>query len=641
VRFDHNQRMSWYWQTMFGAMLVVAGCLSLAAVVVADDGQQGDAPPFLGPCELAVSKDGKSLYVAFEDARQVAVLDLASRKVIRSIAMPEKPTGLAVHPNGTRLYATCAAVDSTVVVLDTTSWKQLKSFRAGHTAHGPAVAPNGKRLYVCNRFNDDVSVIDLTTGKQIGRVPCIRQPVAAAVTPDNRQVVVANLLPLTPSNDVIVAASVTLIDASTLRTTSIRLPDGAINLRDVVITPDGKHALITHVLANFILVASQVDQGWLNTAAISVIDLEKKKFDCNVLLDDIYEGAANPWGVALSPDGKTLCATHSGTHDMSLIDLPAMYKQARLFGEYHGPMSGPSLLEKCRRRIDLPGNGPRDMVIVGSKAFVAEYFSDTIAVVDLDSPPSASKPDYLKMGGVGPDDAEPKGPKPATIRLGPKPRLTQVRRGEMLFHDATICFEHWQSCASCHPGGRGDALNWDLLNDGGGNPKNTKNLLFAHRTPPSMALGVRKTAEDAVRAGIEHILFKAPEDVDSDAIYAYIKSLRPTPSPHLVDGRLSESAQRGKRLFNSDDVGCAECHPAPLYTDLTRHKVSPSTAYEYEKIDTPSLIEIWRSAPYLHNGRYTKLKDLIVDGKHGSSRGDVEELTEQQVDDLVQFLLSL
>ncbi len=44
--------------------------------------------------------------------------------------------------------------------------------------------------------------------------------------------------------------------------------------------------------------------------------------------------------------------------------------------------------------------------------------------------------------------------------------MTQERKGEFYFHDAGICYQGWQSCASCHPGeGRSDALNWDLLND--------------------------------------------------------------------------------------------------------------------------------------------------------------------------------
>lgn len=50
-------------------------------------------------------------------------------------------------------------------------------------------------------------------------------------------------------------------------------------------------------------------------------------------------------------------------------------------------------------------------------------------------------------------------------------------------------------------------MNWDLMNDGVGNSKNCKSLLFSHPTPPSMISGIRETAEHAVRAGFKFIQF--------------------------------------------------------------------------------------------------------------------------------------
>jgi hypothetical protein len=60
-----------------------------------------------------------------------------------------------------------------------------------------------------------------------------------------------------------------------------------------------------------------------------------------------------------------------------------------------------------------------------------------------------------------------------------------------------------------------------------------------------------------------------------------------------------------------------------------------------DRYDTPTLVEAWRTAPYLHDGRYVTIKELIAEGKHGKSRGRVEELTEEQIDDLVEFVLTL
>jgi len=187
-----------------------------------------------------------------------------------------------------------------------------------------------------------------------------------------------------------------------------------------------------------------------------------------------------------------------------------------------------------------------------------------------------------------------------------------------------------------------ELLNWDLLNDGAGNPKNTKTMLHAHRTPPAMATAVRPTAEAAVRSGIAQIEFASMDEDVATAIDAYLKALQPVPSPHLAGGGLSERARRGRGLFFSDRIGCAKCHPAPLYTDLQMHDVgSQGPRDRRSEFDTPALIEAWRTAPYLHDGRYTTIEELIVGGKHGAGEGRVDQLSEREIDDLVEFVLSL
>ena len=159
---------------------------------------------------------------------------------------------------------------------------------------------------------------------------------------------------------------------------------------------------------------------------------------------------------------------------------------------------------------------------------------------------------------------------------------------------------------------------------------------------PSMSRGVRPSAEAAVRSGLAHILFADQPEADAAAIDEYLRSLELVPSPHLADGRLSPAAERGKRLFESDEVGCAKCHPSPLYTDLLQHDVGTQSSYDHHaRFDTPTLVECWRTAPYLHDGRYRTIKELIVEGRHGATRGNVDELDERQVDDLAEFVLSL
>ena len=109
----------------------------------------------------------------------------------------------------------------------------------------------------------------------------------------------------------------------------------------------------------------------------------------------------------------------------------------------------------------------------------------------------------------------------------------------------------------------------------------------------------------------------------------------------MPDGSLDPQALRGEQVFTK--AGCAYCHPAPLYTDLKMHDVETKGPYDRKafSFDTPTLIECWRTAPYLHDGRYTTIRQLIKEGKHGHKQGAVTRLTEQELNDLVEFVLSL
>ncbi len=624
---------------ILGTVCLLAVCGMIAADAAAD---------YLGPVAVAASKDGKRLFVANAGARQIAVVDVAGGKVSSSIAVPARPTGMVLDPAGRKLYVTCAALKSTIVVLDAASGKKLASIPAGHTATGAAISPDGKTLYVCNRFDNEVAVIDLATKKETARVATAREPVAAAITPDGKTLFVANHLPTDRADSEEVAAVVTVIDTASKRATSIRLPNGSTSLRDICVSPDGKYAYIVHILGRYQMPTTQVERGWMNTNAMSVIDIAGKKLLNTVLLDDVDLGAANPWGIACTADGKLICVTHAGTHELSIIDTPALLKKlaampikeedaaAEQRRQIYALVTAADVpndlafLVGLRRRIPLYAgnplarfaiegrkvNGPRGLAVVGSTAYIAGYFTDNLAVVDL----------KLKQK------------KPVSgIALGPGPKLTKARRGEMLFNDGTICFQSWQSCATCHPDARADAMNWDT-GSGLDTINNTKSLLLAHKTPPMMSTGIRPNAETAVRGQLLFLLFAKRPEEDAAAISEYLNSLKPVPSPHLVDGKLSPAAERGKKLFFDKEVGCAKCHPEPLYTDLKLHDVGSKTKHDHrEKFDTPTLVECWRTAPYLHDGRYTTMKELLAKGKHG----EVDKLSDKQLDDLVEFVLSL
>ncbi len=604
----------------FGRLLCALLCLSAGA-------SEGE---LLGPLAVAVTEDGQTAFAASHDGRRVSAVDLQSSEVCGSVSLPGRPTGIVLSPRRGELYVTLGEPDGAVVAIDPEGLRVLWSIETGHTSVGPAVSTDGKRLYVCNRFGNTVSVIDLEKRRESTRIPMEREPVAAAVTPNGRWLVVANHLPAGRADAGVVAATVALVNTRNRRVMTIPLPNGSTGARGVAVSPDGRHAYVTHILGRHQMPTTQVDRGWMNTNALSIVDIRKGARLATVLLDEVDRGAANPWGVAVSGDGRWIAVSHAGTHEISVIDAAGVQRRLAerertgvspvagdpLYAGYPAAEAAEDLsfLLGLRRRVRVPGKGPRGIALTRTHAVAAEYFSDSLALVPLDE-------------GAG-----------AQARLGPAPEMGRQRRGEMLFHDAALCFQQWQSCSSCHPDARTDGLNWDLLNDGIGNPKNTKSMLLAHRTPPAMSLGVRATAEAAVRAGIRHIQFMKRPEEEAEAIDEYLRGLQAVESPHLKGGELSAAAERGKAIFHGK-AGCAECHPAPLYTDLKSYDVGSRTERDRTaEFDTPALVEVWRTAPYNHDGRYPTIERLLGEGNHGEAVG---KLSGEEMADLTAFVKSL
>jgi cytochrome c peroxidase len=156
-----------------------------------------------------------------------------------------------------------------------------------------------------------------------------------------------------------------------------------------------------------------------------------------------------------------------------------------------------------------------------------------------------------------------------------------------------------------------------------------------------MSLGVRGTAEAAVRAGIKFILFTNQPEPVATSIDEYLKSLRPVPSPYLVHGKLSDAAKRGKKLFVK--IGCAECHVPGLFTDLQHYSVGTNRTFDKptDKFYTPTLIEVWRTAPYLHDGSAATIRDVVTTCNPHDEHGKTSKLSNQEINDLCEYVLSL
>ena len=649
-----------------------------------------------GPNDLLLDREAGFLYILEKDARRLTRTALRDSGEIRkgdllSIDLPLRPERMTWFPDRKRIAIAGGDVKGGVMFVRLEDKKSgqdgssplvfEKTILTGHTPSDVAAElrqDGGITVYVSNQFSETISVLDYQSGKLLKTWPAGREPYAIKFVPRFSKLVVANLLPEMNSDNGYTSSAVRVIDTKTGALKKIELINGVSNLRDIAISPDGQYAFVTGTQGNFQTVTTQVVGGWIMENVLSVIDIELSEMVDAFFLDDATLGTPTPWGVACDSEGNFLVLTPAGTNEVLFMPMDRIGKLIKTRPHWNRPgegaytytYQGEGKIEfPLRIRVKMGLKGMRRLLIEKDTVYCAAYFEDAIAVLKMNrKPPYENYPNSFVHSEPIPNVIHPEKdiaptPKKASfvelepftplkgvtidrslVRIGPKPDLAQdeVRRGEMLFHDATLCMENWMACSSCHPDGRVDGLNWDLINDGLGNPKNTKSMLFSHETPPAMISGVRKDAEVAVRAGVEHILYGTVSEIDAVAMDEYLKSLKPVPSPRLIDGKLSPSALRGKFLFESDRTKCSYCHPASMFTDLRFHKVKSYAPFDtVQKFDTPTLLEVWRTAPYLSTGHFTTIRDTLLKGKHGNENGLLDKLTDKEIDDLIEYVLSL
>ncbi len=150
------------------------------------------------PAGLALSADESRLYVALNLAGRVAAIDVASKKVVKSVEVGEQPWTVAVDPSGKWVYAACRG-DGSVSQIDAASFTVTKTVHTGAHPTALAVTPDGSRLFVANTNSDTVSMLDATTLDALGDVNLLPfdgaalggSPDAMAMAPDGRRLYVA------------------------------------------------------------------------------------------------------------------------------------------------------------------------------------------------------------------------------------------------------------------------------------------------------------------------------------------------------------------------------------------------------------------------------------------------------------------
>jgi len=337
---------------------------------------------------------------------------------------------------------------------------------------------------------------------------------------------------------------------------------------------------------------------------------------------------ANPWEVTVSPDGRQCYIVFGGTDDMFACEIvDDDYREIEL------------------RKYLCLGRNPRAVRVSPDNAMVYVYQSLDFDIAAFDT---------RQLQPV------------ARIQVCRNPLSESVHRGKTLFYSALqpMVGRRWISCASCHPDGQPDGRTWQNP-EGLRNTQSLRGLAWTHPIHWSADRDEVQDFEHTIRGplmqgrgllrGELHVSLGAPNkglSADLDALAAYTNSHPLTLSPHSKAG-LSEVAKEGQRLFFSDATRCASCHSGPFYTDsiprsvanIVRHDVGTGADDSSEKMgrayDTPTMLGVYRTAPYLHHGRAATLTEVLTTHNRGDRHGVTSHLSEDQIAALVEFLRAL
>jgi len=591
---------------------------------------------YYSPFNMAVTNDGKTMYVIAQDADQLLVVDLVQNKVINKIDVGQHPHSVIIDNAQQRIYVSNQWSD-TVSVIDLSSLEVMDTLNTGNGPSGLAFSADGKFIYVVNTFGSDVSVFELATKKEQKRLGTGNDPTGIALSPDGKQVyVTARRVNIDDYNKTLVT-ELTVIDDASQRATKKNV-ESAYILENVAFTPENDLAMVTLIRPKNQVPSIQVEHGWMMTHGIGIIEQKEGGRLVQLLLDEPNAYYPDPFDIVISPDGKKAFVSSSGVDQISVIAIDSIRQllnktPSETLKRYANDLS---ISDRFVIKRISTGANPKGLTLSpdGKFLYVAEQLEDRIGIINTES---------LKLIG--------------SIDLGGPSRITVARQGRRLFNNAGHTFQNQYSCYTCHPDTHEDGLIYNMAGkDMGRNVTNTQSLREIGDTAPFKWNGKNQTVykQDGIRFSTVLTRTERFSYDDLDAITAYImRGIKQPPNlMHNPDGILTASQQRGKILYERsvDNHGetiiesnrCVTCHPAPLYSNLLMADVSTlSETDDPILFDTPHLNNIFASAPYLHDGKAKTLEEIWTVYGEDDKHGHVNDMSKTQLNDLIDYLNSL
>ena len=565
---------------------------------------------------------------------EVRVLNGSTYRVIKVVRVGHIPRAFSFSADGHRLFV-ANSWDDTISVIDTRTLNVSATWHAGAEPSGVATDAADKYLFVANRISDDVAVLDASSGVELKRLVAGRGASVITPSPDRKRMYVTHVYPNPNRADTaggdrgIPQSEITVIDADRAVVVD-RIPLKAVaHGFHIGFSSDGRTGAVAELHPKNLVPLAHLEHSGAFADTLTLFGSDVGQ-PVEVPLDELQRYASRPFGVVISRDKSRMYVTCEGAEFVTVIDVPRLLEFARS----HPGSSARNLAASANYVITrIPvGRDPRGVAFSpdGARLLVVNRLDDTISVID----PNTNRVTR-------------------TIRLDGPAVINILRHGEQTFYSSRYSFQGQIGCANCHIDSTFDGLAWDLEPDGLGRDIVDNRLIEdLSGTEPFKWNGGNPNLPTECGPRTEKYFWRSEnyDDLTLTDLVVYIRHIPQRPNRwRQPDGTLTPAQERGKALFERsiDKFGnpiaeanrCSYCHSGPKGTSQKSFEVGTGKTTDNSGLfDTPQLMNIALTAPYLHDGSAKTLEEIWTVFNPADKHGRTNDLTKDELNDLIEYL---
>ncbi len=600
---------------------------------------------------IKITPDGMEIWNVNPDHNTVSVTGtqgVNENTLITEINVLRDPWTLDIHPSNGQVWVTSKR-DDAIVVIDGPSRAVIDTITGvGFGTFGICFSPDGLLAAVTASGSDEVFLVDVATRNVTDTFSVDRRPHGIAWYTDNTRFYVSHLL----FEETTSSAPMTKFSSSGgwSEETVIRIDQDA-NIFDHGGYPSGMMSIIIQPApADTVLV---IPCTYINT-------LDGGLVGGSIEFDEITQSGIRPVDLINDQSGFpeaqatiVLTADHTPVSGTTAIDFKSgkMYIANLSSGDIT-IMSG-NVYAATEDSVMRCGEGPLGVVAHPTldRVYIFNWLSREISVINslVDT-----------MVAMVPNTTF-------------EPLSTNLLNGKQMFFGSrdSLSTQNRHSCHSCHVFGTSDSRAWDFTTLGS-HKRSTPDIRHLNVTGPQNWTASMDENQDH-EFGIMDLQFGnglivgAPnpklgptnaglsQDLDDLALFMSSLLHRPDTPYQAAGGGLTANAQLGKAIFEDPTVGCVNCHAPPFFTDSNLsnnpyilHDVGTADTVSaiwdttgMAGYDTPTLIGVWDSSPYMHNGQFPMIRDIFEFGNTTDLHGVTSGLSTTDLDNLQEYVLSI